>query len=256
MTNPFQGPYWIDPHDPTYRFPDVELAMRDPDGLLAIGGDLSTGRLLQAYRRGIFPWYSEGQPILWWCPDPRAVLFIRNLKISRSLRKSVTKSDYRVTMDTRFTEVVNRCAAPRDGVRDTWITAETSTAYRRLHELGAAHSVEYWRDDKLLGGLYGVAMDRMFFGESMFSGARDASKVALVYLCNQLHAWGFPCIDCQIYSAHLGKLGATPIPRKDFMELLHRYCKAPALPGTSQPWDFDPGLPERVRASGGGIRRG
>ncbi len=254
MTDQYRGPYWIDPSDHEYSFPDVELALREPDGLLAVGGDLSPGRLLQAYRAGIFPWYSEGQPILWWCPDPRAVLFLGDVKVSRSLAKTVAKTDYEITMDTAFSEVVVRCAGPRKSDQGTWITEEMFAAYQKLHELGMAHSVEYWQDGRLAGGLYGVAIGRVFFGESMFSQTRDASKVAFVYLSTQLLAWEFPFIDCQIYSKHLGSLGATRIPRKEFSDLLNRHCDLPApggMPGQNSKWSFDPDLPGRVRANQG-----
>ncbi len=254
MTDQYRGPHWIDPSDQKYSFPDVELALREPDGLLAVGGDLSPPRLLQAYRAGIFPWFSEGQPILWWCPDPRAVLFLADVKVSRSLAKTVAKADYEITMDTVFSEVVERCAGPRKRDQGTWITEEMFAAYEKLHELGTAHSVEYWQDGHLAGGLYGVAIGRVFFGESMFSQTRDASKVAFVYLSTQLLAWEFPFIDCQIYSEHLGSLGATRIPRKRFSDLLNRHCDLPApggTPGQNSKWNFDPDLPDRVRASQG-----
>ncbi len=254
MIDQYRGPYWLDPSDRETSFPDVELALGDPDGLLAVGGDLSPARIMQAYRAGIFPWYSAGQPILWWCPNPRAVLFLPELKVSRSLAKTVAKTDYEITMDAAFSEVVAKCAEPRKSEHGTWITEEMSVTYQKLHELGTAHSVEYWQDGRLTGGLYGIAIGRVFFGESMFSRARDASKVALVYLSTQLQTWEFPFIDCQIYSEHLGSLGATRIPRKKFSGLLNRYCDLPTPGGTpaqNAKWSCDPDLPGRVRAGQG-----
>ena len=222
------------------RFPPVELA--SPEGLLAIGGDLRSERLLEAYRHGIFPWYSEGQPILWWSPDPRAVLLPEDLRISRSLRQTLRRNVYRVTLDTAFGAVIHACAAPR--VRNhesgTWITPEMIDAYRRLHVQGYAHSVETWRGDELVGGLYGVALGGAFFGESMFSQQTDASKVALVYLARQLKVWGFVQIDCQLPSPHLERLGAMPIRRRDFLRLLD---SALALPSRVGRWQVDTGLP-------------
>ncbi|MEO6696524.1 MAG: leucyl/phenylalanyl-tRNA--protein transferase, partial [Gammaproteobacteria bacterium] len=181
-------PCWLSPEDQI--FPDVNLALREPDGLLALGGDLSPERLLAAYRKGIFPWYNEGQPILWWSPDPRAVLFPSRVKISRSLRKTLRQGRYRITLDQAFRSVIEGCAAPRNGVPGTWISRAMMEAYTELHERGYAHSVEAWRDGQLVGGLYGVALGRVFFGESMFSRSPDASKVALASLARQLAVWG------------------------------------------------------------------
>ena len=213
-------PYWIDPAAPPTAFPPVDRALREPNGLLAAGGDLSPARLLNAYRAGIFPWYSEGQPILWWSPDPRAVLFPNDLKISRSLRKTIRRREFHVTTDTVFRRVVAGCAAPRGDDSGTWITEAMSEAYCRLHSLGYAHSVECWQGSELVGGLYGVALGRVFFGESMFSRVSDASKVALVYL-RDLH---FELIDCQIPNDHLSRLGARGLGRRDFVALLERWC--------------------------------
>ncbi|WP_455218034.1 leucyl/phenylalanyl-tRNA--protein transferase [Kaarinaea lacus] len=233
------APYWIDPRDKTYRFPDVRLALREPDGLLAIGGDLSPQRLEAAYRHGIFPWFNHDQPILWWSPDPRAVLFPDQLKISRSLRKTLRKQLFTVTFDRAFEEVIEACSGPRgpDEHSDpgTWITREMKQAYKQLHETGLAHSVECWRDHELVGGLYGVAIGRVFFGESMFSRVTDASKVAFVHLVRQLQQWGFALIDCQIHSAHLQSLGAETIRRERFIQLLDQYCNRP---GPMLPWDM------------------
>ena len=221
------------------RFPPVELA--SPEGLLAIGGDLRSERLLEAYRHGIFPWYSEDQPILWWSPDPRAILLPRGLNVTRSLRKRMRKGDLRVTLDTRFLEVIQACAKPREPRPEggTWITPEMADAYCRLHRQGYAHSAETWRDDELVGGLYGVALGGAFFGESMFSHQSDASKVALVYLVRQLQAWGFTLIDCQLPSPHLFRLGAVEIRRRDFLRTLD---VALSLPDRAGLWRLDPCL--------------
>jgi leucyl/phenylalanyl-tRNA--protein transferase len=197
-------------------FPPLEKALRRPNGLLAAGGDLSAARLLAAYRRGIFPWYSAGEPILWWSPDPRMVLFTRELKVPRSLAKRVRNAGFRVTADCAFASVIDACSEPRAGQTGTWITAEMKAAYVDLHRLGYAHSVEIWLDAALAGGLYGVAIGRMFFGESMFSRVRDASKVALVHLVAQLGQWSFELIDCQMRTPLLTSLGARELPRTEF----------------------------------------
>jgi leucyl/phenylalanyl-tRNA--protein transferase len=219
-----QRPQWISPGDHNLDFPDVSLALREPDGLLAVGGDLTTDRIMSAYRRGIFPWYSENQPILWWSPDPRTVLFPARLKISRSLRKTLRRARFRVSMDEAFQQVIAACAAPRPGSSGTWITREMADAYSGLHRSGYAHSVECWIDGQLAGGLYGVAIGRVFFGESMFSRVSDASKVAFAWLVRQLRAWGFGLVDCQVYSAHLASLGAEEIPRAKFVDYLNVLC--------------------------------
>lgn len=221
------------------RFPPVELA--SPEGLLAIGGDLRVERLLEAYRHGIFPWYNAGQPILWWSPDPRAVLFPSRIRISRSLRKTLRADNYEVTADTAFREVMQHCAAPRPNYSHggTWITPEMLEAYCRLHQLGHAHSIETWSSGEVVGGLYGVALGGAFFGESMFSRRTDASKLALVHLARQLAAWGFLIIDCQLPTAHLERLGAESIRRRDFLGTLDRALAVPARCG---PWRFDSGL--------------
>ncbi len=203
-----------DPRD--IRFPPVEQAT--PDGLLAIGGDLQPARLLEAYRHGIFPWYNEDQPILWWSPDPRAVLFPEKLHISRSLKRSLRPGHFTVTFDTCFREVMERCGAPRPQYPEggTWITPAMVDAYTTLHKMGHAHSAETWQESRLVGGVYGVAIGGAFFAESMFTTVDDASKVALVTLVRQLHAWGFTIIDCQQSSPHVLRLGAEEIPRRDF----------------------------------------
>jgi leucyl/phenylalanyl-tRNA--protein transferase len=219
-----RGPFWLDPNDRSYAFPPVEYALREPDGLLAVGGDLAPERILNAYRHGIFPWFSPGQPILWWSPDPRAVLFPEKLKVSRSLRKTINHHTYRVTFDTAFAQVIRACAAtPRRGQDGTWISEEMQQAYIRLHELGFAHSAESWLGDELVGGLYGMRLGRIFFGESMFSHRSDASKVPFVHLVRKLQNDGVVLIDCQVTTEHLLSLGAEEIPRKRFIGLLDRY---------------------------------
>lgn len=228
-------PHWLDPADDA-PFPDVELAMREPDGLLAVGGNLSITRLLTAYRQGIFPWYSAGQPLLWWSPDPRTVLFPSRFKLARSLRKTLRQGKHAVSFDRAFDAVVAACAAPRDVEAGTWITPAMAAAYHNLHGAGYAHSVEVWQDGELAGGLYGVALGRIFFGESMFSRHRDGSKIALAHLAGQLRCWDFKLIDCQMATAHLQSLGATPIPRRRFRELLAIACNEPDHPA---PWRFE-----------------
>jgi len=217
-------------------FPPVDLST--PEGLLAVGGDLRPERLLEAYRHGIFPWYSDEQPILWWSPDPRTVLFPENLHVSRSLKKSLRSGQFSVTLDRCFRDVIRQCAGPRPQYPDggTWITTEMLEAYTRLHKQGYAHSVETWMDGQLVGGLYGVALGRAFFAESMFTHVSDASKVALVSLVRQLHAWGFRIIDCQQSSPHVLAFGAENIPRHEFLDHLTAALK---LPGRRDHWQFD-----------------
>ena len=191
--------YLLDATDPSEPFPDVEQAETEPDGLLAVGGDLSPQRLINAYRRGIFPWYGVGQPILWWAPDPRLVLFPGQLRVSRSLRKTLRKRLLTATLDRAFEAVIRACATtPRPGAPGTWLVQDMIHAYCRLHRQGLAHSVEVWADGELAGGLYGVSLGRVFFGESMFSRRDDASKVALVHLVSRLSDWGYRLIDCQV----------------------------------------------------------
>ena len=220
-------PVWLDPEN--CSFPDSRLALQEPNGLLAIGGSLAPEVLLSAYVRGIFPWYSDNQPILWWSPDPRAVLLPEQLRVSRSLSRTLKSGRFSVTFDNAFEQVIAACASPRnEGVQGeetgTWITDELMTSFIFLHRLGYAHSVEVWSDDELVGGLYGLAIDRVFFGESMFHRQRDASKVALVHLVRRLDALGFRLIDCQQATHHLLSMGATTIPRQSFNELLDAYC--------------------------------
>lgn len=232
------APYWLNSHDPG-DFPDVSLALTEPDGLLAVGGDLTVKRLLTAYQRGIFPWYSEDQPILWWSPDPRTVLFPEQLKISRSLRKTLRNKPFTVSFDRAFTEVIQACSEPRPDQNGTWISEEMQQAYIRLHAEGHAHSVECWLDSKLVGGLYGVSIGKVFFGESMFSRTSDASKVAFVCLVKHLQAKGYPLIDCQVHSEHLESLGASNIPRVEFIGFLEKYCQEK---GWDNPWQVEKDL--------------
>jgi leucyl/phenylalanyl-tRNA--protein transferase len=216
-------------------FPHPSLA--EPNGLLAVGGDLSPERLILAYRNGIFPWYSADNPILWWCPSPRPVLLPEDLRIGRSLRKTIRREPYRITMDRAFSEVVEECATvPRPSQDGTWITAEMQAAYRELHDLGVAHSVEAWEKDDLVGGLYGVSLGGAFFGESMFARRPDASKLAFVRLVGQLAAWGFRLVDCQVETEHLHRFGARDLPLDDFLE---RLGHALELPTRSGRWSFD-----------------
>ncbi|UCC57505.1 MAG: leucyl/phenylalanyl-tRNA--protein transferase [Gammaproteobacteria bacterium] len=230
------APFWLDPADPKIAFPEVELALKEPDGLLAIGGDLSVPRLLQAYRLGIFPWYGPGQPILWWSPDPRLVLYPQRLHVSRNLARALRKNVFEVTMDTAFESVIDACAAPRTNESGTWITTEMTQAYLELHRQGHAHSVECWQQGRLVGGLYGVSIGRIFFGESMFSTVSNASKVALSRLARQLVQWEFHLIDCQVHTSHLVTLGANSMSRNEFVYVLKQAC---ALPGKESPWAFD-----------------
>jgi leucyl/phenylalanyl-tRNA--protein transferase len=218
-------------------FPPLEQASRRPNGLLAAGGDLSAERLIRAYRRGIFPWYSPGEPILWWSPDPRMVLFPSELKIARSLAKTLRKGAFTVTADRAFERVIEGCSQPRPGQPGTWITTGMKQAYVALHRLGRAHSVETWREDQLVGGLYGVAIGRAFFGESMFSLVSEASKVALVHLVRQLDHWGFGLIDCQMRTPLLASFGAREIPRSEFTRRLAELVNYPDIPA---PWYLTP----------------
>jgi leucyl/phenylalanyl-tRNA--protein transferase len=206
--------------DDSFDFPDPSTALKTPNGLLAVGGDLAPMRLLQAYQRGIFPWFDEDQPPLWWTPDPRMVLFPAELHISNSLRKALRNSSWLVRSDTAFAQVLAACAAPRPGSNGTWITNEMQRAYLRLHELGFAHSVEIWDHNDLVGGLYGLALGKVFFGESMFSRKSNASKMAFVHAVKTLAAAGVELIDCQVANPHLESLGARSIPRDDFMRFL------------------------------------
>lgn len=220
----------LNPKDPGQDFPSVNKALSEPEGLLAIGGCLSHERLLKAYRQGIFPWYNAGEPILWWSPDPRSVLFPERLIVSRSLGKTLRQHRFSVTFDQAFDAVMAACAQPRKDEAGTWITADIKRAYSGLHRQGIAHSVEAWWNGELVGGLYGVALGQVFFGESMFHDKTDASKVAFATLIERLKAWDYRLVDCQVHSSHLASLGAEEIPRDVFTALLARYCNQPAQP--------------------------
>jgi len=210
---------WLGPNENHDVFPPLERALTDPNGLLAVGGDLSPGRLLDAYRKGIFPWYEEGQPILWWSPDPRAVLFTDKIKVSRSLGKTLRNKPYSVSFDQAFTQVISACAEPRAAASGTWITRDMQSAYLKLHQQGHAHSVEVWSEDnKLVGGLYGILLDKVFCGESMFNRQPDMSKIALVSLTEWLKPKRIKVIDCQLPNPHLTRLGAESISRETFAE--------------------------------------
>jgi len=225
----------LDATDPTDPFPDPANAQQDPDGLLAVGGDLTPTRLLNAYRRGIFPWFGEHDPILWWSPDPRMVLFPHKLYVSRSLNKTLRRKKFRISYDQAFSRVIRACAAPRKNETGTWISADMVQAYEQLHQQGIAHSVETWQGEELVGGLYGIALGRIFFGESMFSTATGSSKVAFVNLVNRLNQSGYELIDCQVYTQHLESLGAELIPRSTFQDLLDAGIKR--LPSPVEPAD-------------------
>jgi leucyl/phenylalanyl-tRNA--protein transferase len=217
---PFLGP--LDP------FPPVEQALDDPDGLLAAGASLSTARLLEAYRRGIFPWFNEGDPILWWSPDPRTVLRPSRVHSSHSLKKRLRQDAFYVTIDRAFSEVLDGCAAPRVDEAGTWLSEQMREAYASLHTAGFAHSIELWMDGELAGGMYGVAIGHVFFGESMFTRRTDASKIVMVRLAAQLERWGFPMIDCQLETAHLMSLGAEHLSRSAFIAELATLVDQPA----------------------------
>ena len=220
---------FIQSFDADDSFPPLERAETDPNGLLAVGGDLSPTRLITAYEQGIFPWFNEDQPILWWSPDPRMVLFPEEFHASRSLKKNIKRYQYRFSVNQAFNAVIEACAEPRAYAKDTWINSQMLTAYKQLHKNGYAHSIEVWHGNDLVGGLYGIAMDRVFFGESMFSTMTDASKVAFWLLSLFSQQLDIKLIDCQVYSEHLKLLGAREIPRKHFQEFLSRYCNSREL---------------------------
>lgn len=228
---------WLEPE--VIKFPPVDQALEDPDGLLAAGGALSVPWLVHAYRQGIFPWYEADQPILWWSPDPRMVLYPEELRVSRSLAKLLRKERFQVTFDTSFSEVIQACAQSRADAAGTWITEDMKAAYGKLFDAGIAHSVEVWADNQLVGGLYGIAQGKVFFGESMFSKTSNASKVGFVYLVKQLATWGFKLVDCQVSSEHLISLGAVEISRKEFGAYLERYIDSDT---TCQQWQFQSDL--------------
>ena len=234
---------WLEPDDP---FPLTHKALKQPNGLLAAGADLTPGRLIEAYSLGVFPWFNADEPVLWWSPDPRMVLIPAELKVARSLKKVLRNRTYEVRLDTAFSRVMQGCAQPRDGQSGTWISPMMTDAYTRLHEMGVAHSAETWIDGKLAGGLYGVALGRMFYGESMFTDVTDASKIAFVHLVWQLKRWGFGMIDCQMKTAHLETFGAREIPRSDFMRRVSKliqYSPAPTC------WRFDPDIKLELAAN-------
>ena len=227
-----RGPVLLLPN-PDAPFPPVDTALRDPDGLLAVGGDLSPTRLLNAYRHGIFPWYSQGQPILWWSPDPRMLFRCEAVRLSSRFRRQLRHSRWQVRADTAFAEVIAACAqAPRQDQNGTWITAAMQAAYCELHRLGHAHSIEVYDGARLVGGIYGVAIGRMFFGESMFSGSTGGSKVALAALAHRLRQWSWPLIDGQVENEHLRRLGAEAWPRADFMRQIAPLVRAPEQAGS------------------------
>jgi len=214
----------LDPSKPQQAFPTLAQALDEPNGLLAIGGCLSPQRIMNAYRCGVFPWFNPGEPILWWSPNPRLVLFPDRLLISRSLGKTLRKQPFDIQFDTAFSDVVKACAMPRSEQGGTWITSEMQHAYNQLHDLGIAHSFEAWQDGELVGGLYGIAIGQVFFGESMFHFKTDASKVVFAHLVQKLIAWGYQLIDCQVSSEHLFSLGAEAVPRSEFSNLLEQFC--------------------------------
>ncbi len=232
--------YWLDPNMPDGAFPDPALALDQPNGLLAMGGDLSPQRLRRAYAQGIFPWYNPDESILWWCPHPRTVFATDAVHVSRRFKRTLAKADYAVTLDEDFNGVISACAGRRAGTPGTWLGPQMRAAYAKLHALGDAHSIEVWRHGDLIGGLYGVSLGRMFFGESMFSHERDASKIALVWLTRQLNAWGFPILDGQVGSDHLYRMGAFDLPRSKFLHHVAEYRDKPAPPG---PWRFELDVP-------------
>tara|TARA_R110002050_G_scaffold9504_1_gene33057 strand:+ start:202040 stop:202768 length:729 start_codon:yes stop_codon:yes gene_type:complete len=229
-------------------FPPVNQAF--DDGLLAAGGDLSSTRLLSAYRQGIFPWFNQNDPILWWSPDPRLILWTDQIKLSKSLKKTIRTTSMTVSFDRAFNQVITACSLPRqegtDPENSTWIHPDMIAAYNELHQQGHAHSVECWLDGQLVGGLYGIAIGQAFFGESMFSTVTDSSKLALVALCQQLQRWEFPLIDCQIHSEHLASMGAEQMSRNHFIEQLDRLCGQNQQISRSDLWQLDPDLPTIV----------
>jgi leucyl/phenylalanyl-tRNA--protein transferase len=238
---------WLEPDN--LWFPDPATALSEPNGLLAVGGDLTVPRLLAAYQRGIFPWFEKGQPPLWWCPDPRMVLFPAEFHLSHSLRKTLRSGRFMVSSDRDFAGVTAGCAAPRAGSQGTWLIPAMRSAYQKLHQLGYAHSVEVWQDEALVGGLYGVAMGRVFFGESMFSRVSDASKTAFAALVTQLRHNGYTLIDCQISNPHLETLGARTIARSEFLSHLSAAETIPQPPPWPVEWSTMASLPADGRSA-------
>ncbi len=229
--------HWLDPRHPLQPFPHPGLALSEPNGLLAIGGDLSLSRLLIAYRSGIFPWFNPDEPILWWSPDPRTVIPLPpGPHVSRSLRRALRRADFAVSLDRAFEEVIAACSEPRAEQNGTWLGPQMIAAYVELYRRGYAHSLEIWRHGRLIGGIYGLALGRIFFGESMFSRASNGSKLALVCLAQQLHAWGYRLLDCQVGSAHLQSMGAIEIPRNEFLDMLQADAK---LANPPRQWRLD-----------------
>ena len=214
---------WLD--EEYVNFPSIDTALQEPDGLLAAGGNLHSGTLINAYSHGIFPWYSEPDPILWWSPDPRCILAPAEVHISRSMNKELRKQRFSISWDTAFEQVMRACGQPRSYSDETWVSEEMICAYYQLHEEGFAHSIEIWCDNELVGGLYGIALGGVFFGESMFSTTTNSSKFAFISLCQQLHQAGFSLIDCQVESDHLLSLGAYTITREDFQQRLNQAIK-------------------------------
>lgn len=215
---------WLNAGDPPERFPPVSNALREPDGLLAAGGDLAPERLLYAYAHGIFPWYDEGQPLLWWSPDPRCVFFRDDFHVSRRLQRTLRRTTAEIRINSAFHDVILACAGPRKSEQGTWITPAMIAAYEDLNKQGWAHSIEVWQENELIGGLYGLCIGRAFFGESMFSKVPDASKLALLYLSNRLQNGDFELLDCQVSSGHLLRLGARMVPRTEFLSRLDSAC--------------------------------
>ncbi|WP_084005155.1 leucyl/phenylalanyl-tRNA--protein transferase [Gilvimarinus polysaccharolyticus] len=234
---------WLEPD--TLDFPPLDTALTDPDGLLAVGGDLRPERLIHAYCQGVFPWFDDEQPILWWSPNPRSVVEPANVHVSRSMAKALRKTQFHVTCDTAFEQVVRQCAAPRAQAAGTWITDDMLEAYSQLHERGVAHSIEVWNGELLVGGLYGLALGRVFFGESMFARATDASKIGFITLASYLQAWGFELIDCQVSSAHINSLGAFELPRNAFAKRLQQLTD----PSGASYWPPNTSLLEIPRSS-------
>jgi leucyl/phenylalanyl-tRNA--protein transferase len=228
---------WLSPDDPPDRFPPVTRALAEPDGLLAAGGDLGDARLLYAYRNGIFPWYEDGQPILWWSPNPRCVFLPGDFHVSRRLSRVLRRSMAEIRINTAFSRVIHVCAGPRRSEQGTWITPAMMQAYENLNRLGWAHSIEVWQSEELIGGLYGLAIGKAFFGESMFSLRSNASKMALLYLANRLNDGDFELLDCQVESAHLMSLGASIIPRSEFVRTLDSACSSGQIFGN---WPDEP----------------
>jgi leucyl/phenylalanyl-tRNA--protein transferase len=220
-------PTQLNPFKPNEPFPPSKNALTQPNGLLATGGCLSTTRLLNAYQQGIFPWFNPNEPILWWSPNPRLILTPTKLKVSRSLAKTIRQQRFHLTTDQAFIAVIDACATTREYTQGTWISDEMKRAYTQLHHQGIAHSAEAWQEDQLVGGLYGVAIGQVFFGESMFHLQTDASKVVFTQLVKQLHTWGYQLIDCQVHSHHLVSLGAYEISREHFIKQLNYYCYKP-----------------------------